>query len=286
MQLVDISVRDRCGQHPTPGVGAAILVLLVTLLSGCENVTHAPVPHEMLNATLWQQSSAEYEGVALQLYQLARGNLDQALVDSQWNAIPGQSDSHRDLPPAIILDLDETVLDNSGYEVRIIKRLGQYSPESFADWCHEEKAAAVPGVTGFLEHAADRGVAVFYYSARKEALRDCTTSNLNALQLPFADASHLLLNDGRSKADYRAMIARDYRILLLLGDNLEDFVDGSRNAPPARRGLAKNYAKHWGREWILFPNPIYGHWESSCYNFDYRLSRQDQLHRKLQELRE
>jgi acid phosphatase len=260
--------------------------MLTILLNGCGSVTPVPESHEMLNATLWQQSSAEYESIALQLYQLARGNLDQALTDPHWNAMPEYPAGHEDLPPAIILDLDETVLDNTGYEVRIIKRLGQYSAESFTDWCHAVKAAAVPGVLDFLEYASKRGVAVFYYSARPESLRACTARNLRALQLPLADASHLLLNDGRSKSDYRAMIAEEHRILLLVGDNLEDFVEGSRSAPPVRRTLANNHAQRWGREWILFPNPIYGHWEASCYDFDYRLPRQDQLERKLLELRE
>lgn len=240
----------------------------------------------MLNATLWQQTSAEYQGVALQVYQLARSNLDLALADLQWNAMPGYAEGVEDLPPAIILDLDETVLDNTAYEVRIIRQLGRYSPESFADWCHEASAAAVPGVRGFLEYAVSRGVAVFYYSARKESLRDCTTRNLRALQLPLADASYLLLNDGRSKSDYRNLIARDHRILLLVGDNLEDFMEGSRNPPGVRRALARDHAGRWGREWILFPNPVYGHWESGCYDFDYRLPREEQLRLKLQELRE
>jgi 5'-nucleotidase (lipoprotein e(P4) family) len=260
--------------------------MLFFLLTGCAPVAQPPVAHEMLNATLWQQTSAEHEGIALQVYQLARGNLDLALADPQWNAMPETAVNSAELPPAIILDLDETVLDNSAYEVRIIKQLGQFSPESFADWCREVSAAAVPGVLDFLAYASGRGVAVFYYSARKESLRDCTTRNLRALQLPLVDAAHLLLNDGRSKSDYRAMIARDHRILLLLGDNLEDFLEGSRSAPDVRRVLVQNHAQRWGREWILFPNPIYGHWESSGYDFDYRLPREDQLHRKLQELRE
>lgn len=273
------------GQHPFQEI-RGVLGMLLILLTGCAPVTQAPVSHEMLNATLWQQTSAEYEGIALQVYQLARRNLDLALADPQWNAMPELTGGVVDLPAAIILDLDETVLDNTAYEVRIIKQLGQFSPESFADWCREASAAAVPGVRGFLEYAVNRGVAVFYYSARKESLRDCTTRNLRALQLPLADASFLMLNDGRSKSDYRARIARDYRILLLIGDNLEDFVAGSRNAPDVRRGLAKDHAERWGREWILFPNPIYGHWESSCYDFDYRLPRAERLHLKLQELRE
>lgn len=260
--------------------------MLTTLLDGCSSISPVPATHEMLNATLWQQSSAEYEGIALQLYQLARINLDQALADPQWNAMPNVPGGSADLPPAIILDLDETVLDNTAYEVRIIKRLGQFTPETFAAWCEEASSNVVPGVSGFLRHAVARGVAVFYYSARQESLRECTTRTLSVLQLPLANASRLLLNDGRSKADYRSLVARDYRILLLVGDNLEDFVDGSRGTPKARRDLVTAHGHHWGREWILFPNPIYGHWESSFYGFDYRLPREDQLHRKLQELRE
>lgn len=260
--------------------------MLLALTSGCAGHRPATGSHEMLNATLWQRSSAEYEAITRQLYQLARTNLDQALADPQWNALPGQPDKPSNLPPAVILDLDETVLDNTAYEVRIITRLGQYSPESFADWCREVNAAAVPGVSGFLEYVTDRGVAVFYYSARKESLRDCTTRNLRALQLPLADESQLLLSDGRSKSDYRDLIARDHRVLLLVGDNLEDFVEGSRSAPGARRALARNHARRWGREWILFPNPMYGHWESSCYEFDYGLPREEQLGRKLRELGE
>jgi acid phosphatase len=286
LQPIEYHAHRRCGHYRFTGTGAAVLGMLLILLSGCAPVAQPPVAHEMLNATLWQQASAEHEAIALQVYQLARGNLDLALAEPQWNAMPEAAANSAHLPPAIILDLDETVLDNSAYEVRIIKHLGQFSPESFADWCREARAAAVPGVLDFLAYASGRGVAVFYYSARKESLRDCTTRNLQALQLPLADASHLLLNDGRSKSDYRAMIARDYRILLLLGDNLEDFMDGSRGAPDIRRGLAQNHAQYWGREWILLPNPIYGHWESSCYDFDYRLPREDRLHRKLQQLRD
>ena len=242
--------------------------------------------HEMLNATLWRQSSAEYLGNALQSYRFAAANLDQALADPQWTAALEQRGNYSALPPAIILDLDETVLDNTTYEVRIIRRLGQYSQESFAEWCREVNAPAIPGVRQFLDYAVGRNVAVFYYSARRESLRDCTTRNLREIGLPFADASRLLLNDGTGKSEYRSRIAQDYRILLLVGDNLEDFVDGSRGEPRARRTLARRYAGRWGRQWIVLPNPIYGHWESSTYGFDYQLPRAEQLRMKILQLQE
>lgn len=240
----------------------------------------------MLNATLWAQTSAEYEAVTRQTYRLASDNLDQALADPEWRAALEQTGDTTGLPPAILLDLDETVLNNTGFEARIIRRLGKYSRESFADWCREADAPAIPGASEFLDYAAGRNVAVFYYSARRESLRDCTARNLRALQFPLADESRLLLNDGTSKSEYRAMIARDYRILLLVGDNLYDFVAGSRSEPSRRRELARDHAGRWGREWVVLPNPMYGHWESAFYGFDYQLPRAEQLRRKNRQLQE
>ena len=263
-----------------------LLAMVVTVLSGCAQQPPGVEPHEMLNATLWAQSSAEYEAVTRQVYRVARANLDLALADPQWRAALEQTGDTTGLPPAILLDLDETILDNTSYEVRIIRRLGKYSRASFADWCREIDAPAIPGAKEFLDYAAERNVAVFYYSARRENLRDCTSRNLHALQFPFPDESRLFLNNGTSKAAYRARITANYRILLLVGDNLQDFVDGSRMDPARRRDLARTYAERWGREWIVLPNPMYGHWESSCYDYDYQLTRGEQLRLKGLQLHE
>ena len=265
-----------------PCMLAACLCLVI--MTGCAKPAVDIKAPEMLNATLWQHTSAEYEVAVQQAYRLAQENLDKALADKRWNAALEQQDDTATLPPAILLDLDETVIDNTEYEIRIIRELGQYSPESFAQWCESAEAPAITGAAGFLEYAAGRQVAVFYYSARKEALRACTMRNLRSLGLPFTDDSHLLLDNGTSKAEYRRMIASQYRLLLLLGDNLEDFVEGSRSQSGLRRELAQRYAGRWGREWIILPNPMYGHWESTTYDFDYRLPRDQQLQRKQEAL--
>ena len=235
----------------------------------------------MLNATLWQRTSAEYVGVTSQAWQLAEYNLDKALADPQWSAALEQDTDYSNLPPAIMLDLDETVLDNTAYEVLIIKQLGQYTHSSFADWCRENNAPAVTGAKAFLDRAAEKGVAIFYYSARREKLRECTLRNLHHLKLPLPVESRLFLSNGMSKSDRRRHVAQNYRILLLLGDNLEDFVDGSKTAPGIRRKLARDYEGRWGRQWIILPNPMYGHWESSIYNFDYALPHNEQLRQKI-----
>ncbi len=270
--------------HPVAWLSSRLCIVAASLsfvvLAGCAQPPVDLTAHEMLNATLWQHTSAEYECAVQQAYRLAQENLDKALVDDQWSAALEQQGNAATLPPAILLDLDETVLDNTEYEVRIIRELGQYTPESFAQWCESAAAPAISGATEFLEYAANRQVAVFYYSARKESLRGCTTRNLLALGLPFTDDSRLLLDDGTSKSEYRAMIASRYRLLLLVGDNLEDFVAGSKSQSGLRRELAQRYASRWGREWIILPNPMYGHWESTTYDFDYRLPRDQQLQRK------
>lgn len=254
--------------------------LSFVVMAGCAQPAVDIMAPEMLNATLWQHTSAEYEVAVLQAYRLARENLDRALVDARWSAALEQQVIDASLPPAILLDLDETVLDNTKYEIRIIRELGQYTPESFAQWCESAEAPAISGATEFLEYASHRRVAVFYYSARKESLRACTTRNLRALGLPLAGDSHLLLDNGTSKSEYRGLIASNYRLLLLVGDNLEDFVAGSKSQSGQRRELAQRYADRWGREWIILPNPMYGHWESTTYDFDYRLPRDQQLLRK------
>lgn len=261
----------------------AVALVLSTVLSGCTR-SETDSSHEMLNAALWRQSSAEYPAIARQTYRLARLNLDQALADPQWTAALEQTGDATGLPTAIIADLDETILDDTSYEVRIIRWLGSYTPESFADWCRDENAPAIPGAREFLDYAVAHGVSVFYYSARRTSLRECTTRNLRYLQLPFPDDSRLLLADGKSKSDYRAWVAEHYRILLLLGDNLEDFVTGSRTDPSVRSKLMDRYRQRWGREWIVFPNPMYGHWEAAPYGYDYRLPRTEQLRRKLRML--
>lgn len=269
------------------GILARLLLMVITLYaSGCAQQPEKNDVHEMLNATLWQQTAAEYTGMALQVYQTARSNLDLALADAEWTAALEQGSDYDELPPAVMLDIDETVLDNGPYEARIIRSLGSYSPASFADWCHQENAPLVPGAKAFLEYAVQRDVAVFYYSSRREKLRTCTTRNMRERGLPLPGDTRLLLSDGSSKSDYRRMVARQYRIVLLVGDNLEDFTEGSKSDPASRRELALRHADRWGKQWIILPNAIYGHWEASMYDFDYRMPREQQIQLKLQHLKE
>jgi acid phosphatase len=241
--------------------------------------------HEMLNAVLWQATSADYKAIALQTYALAGRNLDTAIADPAWTAVLEQTEGFETLPPAIILDIDETVLDNSPYNVQVVSQLSEYSRKSFKDWCLKAEAPAVPGVQAFLADAVRKRVSVFYVSARTEDLRTCTIENLRRLGLPVADEQgSLFLAVGESKGDERRRVAERHRILLLIGDNLDDFADGSRATPEQRSVLARRYAKQWGHTWIILPNPMYGHWEDAFHGFDYNLPRAGKLESKHQGL--
>ena len=242
-----------------------------------------PVTHESLNAALWNQTSAEYIAVTSQAYQLAAANLDLALADTQWTAALEQRQDYSDLPPAVLMDIDETVLDNSRYNARIITQHGEYSQATFTAWCEEVAATAIPGAKAFVDHASARGVTVIYYSRRLEQLRDCTTKNLDVLGFPLPDPRYLWLNNKQaatSKAQIRAELATEFRILLLIGDDLGDFVAASKAAPEVRRALSSQHLERWGRQWIILPNPMYGSWETSLYGADYGAPRAEKLNAK------
>lgn len=265
---------------------AVLFALPLWLLAACTSQPTHPGKHESANATLWSLTAPEAYAGAAQAYRAATDNLDAALADPRWTAALEQTGDYGDLPPAVMMDIDQTILDNSIYNARIVTQYGEYTQDTFSAWCREEAATAVPGSREFVDYARSRGVTVIYYSRRIEPLRDCTTNNMEALGFPV-EQEFLLLNDRRpeSKKDYlRADWSRQYRILLLVGDDLEDFVSDSRTDPQARMDLARRHADRWGRQWIVLPNPMYGAWDTSLYGHDYDLTREERLQQKLRHL--
>lgn len=257
--------------------------LLSLVLTAC--AAH-PGKHESLNATLWSLTGAEFSATARQSYNTAILRLDQALEDPTWTAALEQQGDFADLPPAVLMDIDQTVLDNSIYNARIVTQHKEYTQETFSQWCEEEAATAIPGAKNFVNHALERGVQIIYYSRRIEALRECTTNNLEALGFPVKQ-DYLLLNNRQpetKKAYLRSRFSSRYRILLLVGDDLEDFVAGSRSQSESRMSLVEANADRWGKQWIVLPNPMYGAWETSLYGHDYDLSRDERLNIKLRHL--
>lgn len=234
-----------------------------------------PLAQAGLHAVLWTQHSVEFNALAAQTWQLANAHLAAALDDPTWTAAVEQNGDFAELPPAIVLDVDETVLDNSGYQAWLIETGTAYSRDSWDAWCEAREATAIPGVVPFLQALDARGVTIFYVTNRYAATEQATRDNLAALGLPIADHVDTVLlrgeyDDGASeKSDRRSRVAATHRILMLFGDNLGDFVDGYKTAPEAREALAASYEGWWGTRWFVLPNPQYGSWEGALFDFDY-----------------
>ncbi len=232
--------------------------------------------HELLHSVVWMQRSAEYYASCETVYLGALDALDRALADSSWTAASEQQRPFGNKPPAIIVDCDETVLDNSAYEARLILDKTSY-PQGWDEWCSEEKAPALPGALEYLKEADKRGVAIFYVTNREAKLDECTWRNLRAMGFPqTATAEQVLCKDkregwGSDKSTRREYIAQTHRIVQVAGDNLGDFI-GYKETTEARNALAKDYMAWWGSRWLMLPNPAYGSWERALLSFDNGLS--------------
>ena len=246
---------------------------------------------DRLAGVLWTQTSAEYHALALATFARARIELDRALADPTASAALEQQGDFAGLPPAVIADVDETLLDNSPYEADRIRVGGRYEPVSWSTWVNRAAAPAIPGALEFARYAAERGVTLFYVTNRAAPLEEKTRANLEALGFPLAAGRDTLLVPGErpdwgsEKTARRAEVAREFRVLLLVGDDLGDFVSGARSAPEERVALAEQFVDRWQRSWILLPNPYYGSWERALLGHERDLPAEEVLRRKLGRLR-
>lgn len=253
---------------------------LVLALSACNTapVRDTPAaaaiaaPHDNLNAVVWMQTAAEYEAAVRGTYAAARAQLDAAIADPTWNALPdGEAGmGFESLPPAIVVDADETMIDNSPFQARGVRDGGGFVYANWLAWVNERRALALPGAVDFANHAASKGVPVFFVTNRDAPQEtESTIANLRAVGFPIAeDASNVLMRgdprwSGREKSQRRRWIAKSHRVVLMLGDNLGDFMDGVATSVEARRALVARYADRWGTRWFMQPNPTYGSWEAA-----------------------
>lgn len=237
-----------------------------------------------LNAVLWMQRSAEYRALSEQSYRAAADRLDQALKERNWDALAPEErgNAAKGLKPAVVLDVDETVLDNSPYQARLIRDGAEYDEVSWDQWVAEKKAKAVPGVVDFAKAANAKGVTLVYISNRAVHLKEATLANLRSAGLPVADDSVFLglgtvvdgcEQNGSEKDCRRKLAGQKYRVLMQFGDQLGDFVQIVANTADGRAQLLQQYHDWFGERWWMLPNPSYGSWEPAVFNNDYAQPR-------------
>jgi 5'-nucleotidase (lipoprotein e(P4) family) len=206
----------------------------------------------LLLPVLWYQRSAEMQALYYQGYNIAKS----ALIEKLGNSTGKK-------PKAVIMDIDETVLDNSPVEAYQVLNNIPFSDSVWLKWVTIASAEPLPGAMDFIKFAESKGVEIFYVTNRKSPTEYAPTlNNLRNKGLPFADSSHLVLKtEISSKEPRRIAIAEKYDILLLIGDNLADFdvVFDNRGEDLAFEAV-KNNRDQFGAKYIILPNPMYGPW--------------------------
>lgn len=249
------------------------LLIFLLLFTSCQTTDMAmDTTNNTLYSTLWIQTAAEYEALSYQAYNTSAALLETALNDSSWTASLEQGESFTDLPPAIILDLDETALDNSFYEARGIIDQTAFHPETWNSWVNEKKAEAIKGAAKLTSRADELGIAVYYITNRDVAVQDATVQNLQNLGFPVAEGA-VMSNGGRpewtsAKTERRIFVAQNHRVLMLFGDDLNDFLPARDISLDERKDRVEEYKEHWGVKWFVLPNPNYGSWERALYTGD------------------
>ena len=246
--------------------------------------------NDNLNAVLWDQTSVEFKANALGAYALARLRLDEALADKDWTADPRQTGDYQDLPPAIILDVDDTILNTSQYQAWTVVDDTAYSGETWTDYVKSKKDVPIPGAVDFLKYADSKGVKIFYVTNRTAEEEGPTVEEMTEMGFPMGGNVDTFLSAkeqpdwGSAKGTRRAYIAKDYRTVLLIGDNLGDFTDDYSASVADRDKVYEDNMDHWGHDWIAIANPTYGSFESSPFLNDYSKSVDERRQLKLDAL--
>lgn len=240
------------------------------------------IGREQLNATLWMQIAPEYRAIVQQVYRMAG---EKIAAPPAGSAAVEQANMPADqlarLPTAVVLDLDETVLDNTVYQARLLHDHTVFDNKTWGDWVMAAQAEAMPGSRDFIAKARALGHTVFYITNRDckvpapTATDPCpaktaTMKNLVALGIdPAPDPARMLVRNERpewntgTKVHRRAFIAANYRIIALVGDDLGDVVD-----PRTFAGDRARLEPRFGESWFLLPNPIYGSWDADYDTVD------------------
>ncbi|MBE0650313.1 MAG: 5'-nucleotidase, lipoprotein e(P4) family [Bacteroidales bacterium] len=243
------------------------LVVAALILAGC-NTTQKPhentqtqktkydVPagEHMMQAVLWQELSAEHRALCYQAFNTAKLRLNIILSKK----------IHRAKPLAIVTDIDESILDNSPFNGKLIQENKEYTGKEWSEWVKLEKATAIPGAVEFLQYAKKRGVEVFYITNRSIKQQQETMENLRKLGFPYIDNKHFLMKENTSsKKSRREKVRETHDVVMLIGDNLADFNHLFDNQSTKNRNLIVDSLRNeFGSKYIMLPNPMYGDWET------------------------
>ena len=265
-------------------IGSIVSTYFVTVSTAQQGAMPqtAPVADNsyQIGATLYMQKAAEYRALCYQAFNWAAKTL--AADEKTRKKLPK---AERRKPRAVVVDIDETVLDNSPAQAFGIKNSRAFNQADWYAWGEMRKAKAIPGAVRFANYAKAQDVRIFYVSNRDEAQKRATIDNLKAAGFPDITEENVMLRQTEStKEPRRLAVAEKYRIVILLGDNLNDFANVFE-----RKSIADRFAEVdkienvWGERFIVLPNAMYGDWESAIYEYQ-RLNEAQKTEKRLSAL--
>jgi 5'-nucleotidase (lipoprotein e(P4) family) len=218
---------------------------------------------DMVMGLLWQQNSGEYVALCYQAFNVGKNYI---------KALPGGDKK------AVVVDIDETMLDNSPYAAWMVKSENPWANETWEEWCNAASAGPVPGALDFTLFLQKNNIEIFYISNRPDSTKDSTILNMKNIGFPFADSGHVLLMKNTSDKTPRidSIKKAGYNIVLYAGDNLDDFDSSIRRWYNNERAQwADKQIDNFGAQWIVLPNASYGTFESAIIQNYYGLSPED-----------
>lgn len=233
------------------------LTSAVCLLAACATQTTAPAgdaklqQHAVLGVN-WVQESGEYRALAYQAFNSAKTAFKQAKVK-------------KGKKKAVVVDLDETMIDNSPYAGWQIQNNKAFDGKDWTRWVDARQSRAIAGAVEFNNYVNANGGTVFYVSNRKdEGEKAGTIDDMNRLGFTGVGENTLYLKKDKSNKTprFEQIEQLGYEIVLYVGDNLNDFGDAYyKKSNAERRAVVDQQAADFGKKFIVLPNPNYGDWE-------------------------
>jgi 5'-nucleotidase (lipoprotein e(P4) family) len=200
----------------------------------------------------YMRDSEEYAAIARQTYRLAGEAVTRSNPSGAW---------------VVVLDVDETTLDNSTYQVERAVYGLPFEITSWNAWIERRQAPAVPGVVDFVGLVHRAGGRVAWITDRSAAVTEATRTNLRQAGL-WTDDDRLCAqkNAQHTKAQRRAEVlsgagecswsGQSMRVVAFVGDQVTDFPAAAEKIPDTGTDEA------FGRTCFLLPNSMYGGWET------------------------
>lgn len=232
------------------------LVLIIAFNQGLKSQTPSTSKQEnLVLATIWYQHSPEMKALYYQGFNIAKLRMLEFVKQNTQK------------PKAVVVDIDETMLDNSPFEAQQVLDSKGYTSESWKEWTELAKAKATPGAVEFTHFCDSLGVTVIYISNRKVDEVPSTLKNLKSLGFAYANEENCLFKqDVSSKKARREKVSEKFDIVMLIGDNLNDLSEVFENREDNwGNNLVEKFKNEFGNRFIVLPNPMYGDWEKNIY---------------------